>query len=126
VSGGGLPPYHLDRTVWVTHRFTGWHAWPGAPHGRKYLASPHRHVFHVRAEVEVEKDDREIEFHDLLDVVDDACRAMGSHLGSKSCEMIAAEIGFVILKHWPGRKVAVDVAEDGENGACVVLSSLLP
>jgi hypothetical protein len=120
-----------DTTVWVTHSFVGWHHWPGAPAERRYLADPHRHRFGVRAEITVGHDDRDVEFHDLLDVVASACdflgpRAVGkvgNHLGPMSCEMMARDVLAAIGARWPGRRVAVTVDEDGEAGATVVLPS---
>jgi hypothetical protein len=109
----------LTRRVWVTHRFEGFHSWEGAPAGREYLAHPHRHLFHVRAEVDVDHGDREVEFHDLLDQVVDYCGGLVGLLGS--CEAIAEVLAVELERRYPGRRVAVDVSEDGEAGATVTL-----
>lgn len=108
----------IVRRVWATHRFDSLHAWPDAPRHRSYLASEHRHLFHVRATVDVVHDDREIEFHDLLDAVVDACVQIHcAPLGS--CEQIADDIAQRLRPQWPKRRIEVDVSEDGENGATV-------
>ena len=112
--------------VYVTHRFVGWHSWPDAPPERAYLSDHHRHLFHVRAEIESGHADRAIEFHDLLAVVQNACgnlgvesRYGGRDLASLSCEMIADLIMRAVRANWQGSYVSIDVSEDGENGARV-------
>lgn len=107
--------------IWCTHRFIGMHSWPNATPERAYLASPHRHLFHVKVEVDVEHDDREIEFHDLLDVVMNHCRVYES-AGAMSCEMMARELQRAVLNRWAGRMVAAEISEDGEFGARVLPS----
>lgn len=113
-------------SVWVTHRFVGFHAWPDAPPRRLYLASLHRHVFHVKTKVHVMHDDREVEFHDLLDRSLAAAETLGEpmppdarNLGPMSCEMIARNIAAAVSISYPGRTVVVEVSEDGESGAIV-------
>lgn len=111
-------PSGPHRRVWVTHSFVGFHRWPDAPAHRAYLAQVHRHVFHVRVEVEVRHNDREVEFHDLLDAVKEWCA--GEQLGPASCEGIAEWLGEKVRQAWnadPPRAVTVSVSEDGENGA---------
>lgn len=109
----------ISSAAWVTCQFEGWHAWPAAPEPRAYLATPHRHLFKVLVELEVFHDDREIEFHDLLDFV----RSLlpGPNLGAQSCEMMAKSLGHSIRSRWPGRDCLVSVSEDGEVGARVFL-----
>lgn len=118
---------HLT-TVWVTHRFVGHHNWPDAPPHRAYLRDQHRHVFHVRVEVPVTHDDRDIEFHDLLSAVEAACMLLGTarnhtdpavvFLDSMSCEQIAVNIAHTVRNRWDHVAfVSCEVSEDGENGA---------
>lgn len=109
-----------DRRVWATWTFVAWHAWPEAPEHRNYLATPHRHLFHCRAELTTGHSDREVEFHDLLD----ACKATtdpfdGEDIGARSCEHIAEVIYDVLMGDGltGERTVTISVAEDGENGA---------
>lgn len=108
----------MSVTIWATHRFVGWHSWPEAPNKRAYLASPHRHLFLVRVEVNVLHDDREIEFHDLGDAVAEGC-APYVRAGARSCETMARELRLFLLELWPGRDFCVEVSEDGEFGAKV-------
>lgn len=109
----------MIRSVWVSHRFEGWHSWPDAPLGRKYLSDRHRHMFHVQAEAQVIGDDREIEFHDLLDVVALRCTRL-PELGSESCEMMAEQIIEAVRIAYPYTgAVKATVSEDGECGSTV-------
>ena len=103
--------------VIVRFQVEGFHRWPDATPARAYLAQRHRHMFHVEASIDVSHDDREIEFHDLLDF----CRVHfpGGELGSQSCEQMAAGLAHEITRAYPGRRVMVSVFEDGEVGARV-------
>lgn len=105
----------------VIVRFTreGWHYWADAPSERAYLGFSHRHLFHVEVSVAVTGDNREIEFHDLLDF----CKANfpEGDYGGQSCEMLARGLGEQITLQFPKRSVTVAVFEDGEVGARVTL-----
>ena len=41
-------------------------------------------------------------------------------LDYKSCEMISDDLFVAIAKRYPGRKIEIDVSEDGENGSHAV------
>jgi hypothetical protein len=110
-----------ESTIIVRFAVEGFHWWPGGTGKRAYLAAKHRHLFHVEAETEVNHDDREIEFHDLLE----EARALfpGGDLGTHSCETLARELGRQLAeKH--KRPFRVAVFEDNEVGARVL--STLP
>jgi hypothetical protein len=101
----------------VTFTAEGFHHWPEAPALRAYLASQHRHLFHVRIEVEVTHADREIECHDLREF---CIQAFGSgDMGSQSCEMMAEALAQQITRRFGDRRVVVEVLEDGEVGGRV-------
>lgn len=108
----------------VRFEVEGFHHWPAAPAHRSYLGHRHRHIFRVEIQIELRGDDREIEFHDLLDFARD--RFVGGELGAQSCEMMAAALGQSIADRWPGRRVVVSVSEDGENGGLVVIKRKSP
>lgn len=105
---------------WIVIRFTaeGWHHWPGASSRRTYLANVHRHLFHVEVWLPVEHEEREVEFHDLLEF----CReSFGSgDFGTASCETLATRLGKEIARRF-GRACEVLVMEDGEAGAMVTV-----
>lgn len=98
------------------------HCWPKAPASRAYLRDPHRHIFHIMAETTVEHDDREIEFHDLVDqtaeVFDRLIGGSKADAGSASCETLARCIAQELSKLHK-RYFSVTVSEDGECGATV-------
>ena len=110
-----------DAAIFVRFTFPGWHRWAGAPAHRSYLADRHRHLFNVEVRMQVGHDDREVEFHDLLD----RARAIfefelgeRGNFGAHSCEMLGRELGDRLAKQYQ-RNVVVTVSEDGECGAMV-------
>ncbi len=107
----------MNREIRVRFRQAGFHYWPLPTPHRDYLGQPHRHVFHVEAMLPVEHDDREVEFHDLLEVAQGGWPGDGENLGPLSCEQIAACVARNIRLAYPHRPITVAVFEDGENGA---------
>lgn len=102
--------------IFVRFTFPGFHRWEGAPEHRSYLASRHRHLFGVEVQCFVDNDDREIEFHDLLD--ESKAFFNEPERGNQSCEMMARALGeFLASRH--KRSFAVTVTEDDECGAKV-------
>jgi hypothetical protein len=101
-------------TIFVRFTQPGFHHWPEPTKQRAYLGERHRHLFHVEVRLQVQHDDREVEFHDLLDLA----RGLfpGGELGGQSCETMARSLGKQIARHY-GRAVEVNVSEDGEVGA---------
>jgi hypothetical protein len=58
----------------VRTEFFAKHRWNQAPDRRAYLRVPHAHAFRVQLEVAVTHDDRDVEFHDLREWLDDRIR----------------------------------------------------
>lgn len=106
----------MKRTITIRTQFEGFHSWPAAPPTRSYLADSHRHIFHVEVSIETHHNEREIEFHDLLDEVQVARRLI-PHRSEWSCESMAEVIGERIGDQHPNRWLKVSVFEDGENGS---------
>lgn len=106
--------------IWVTTKVPGFHSWPGAPPSVAFLRELHRHMFHIKVYFVVEGSDRELEFfiqqNQLNDCINDLYpwQNLGYMFGNFSCEMIAKDL----LGALPG-VAAVEVSEDGENGAIV-------
>lgn len=100
----------------------GLHCWPGAHETRSYLRSPHRHRFVVAARVFVSHDDRDVEWHDLRDMLRLALSsAAGDRLsnglydfGPQSCEGIAEHVAAYLTASHRLRVQRVSVSEDGE------------
>jgi len=113
------------REIAVTFRTPGFHRWPDAPSHRSYLATKHRHLFHVRVAVPVEHDERAVEFHDLLGAARytfEQYQHDGGDFGAASCETLAGRLAGHMLSTFGGIAYArVEVWEDGEAGAIVTV-----
>jgi hypothetical protein len=109
----------LIRWIQVSFQKEGIHKWPDAVNhkGVEFLAYPHRHMFHFYVKLQVEHNDREVEFilfkRWLESLYEDSVLA----LDYKSCEMIAEELIEKIQEKYPARRISVSVFEDNENGA---------
>lgn len=106
-------------TVWATTQFEGFHRWPNAPTEVEFLTNRHRHMFHVRVEVEVFHDDRDVEFITLKRQVEDILQ---DELGPDyhevgSCEMVAEGLADTLERVYDYQVVSVEVSEDLENGS---------
>jgi hypothetical protein len=106
-------------TIWTKVVLPGFHQWPQAPAHRSYLADKHRHLFHVTVTVVVDHLDREIEFHDLRDVLTLAWGAGTVDWGKSSCESIAIALRERLADRYEINASRIEVSEDGESGAIV-------
>jgi len=107
-------------TAIITTTFTGIHCWANAPMFKHaHLRNPHRHLFHVKVYIQQKHDDRDIEFLGFKDRLDQHIQLWPFDLGSRSCEMMARDLMNWIRLNYTDRYVAVEVSEDGENGARV-------
>ena len=119
-----------DRSIWVTFRKEGIHKYPAALDDPKlatgdrmdvsFLGYPHRHIFHFKVAIEVFHDDRDIEFIQFKRWIEDMYSEGTLKLDYKSCEMMSDDLYVAITKKYPGRKIEIDVSEDGENGSHAV------
>lgn len=107
-----------NTTVWTRLALPGFHRWPAASGARAYLADRHRHLFHLEVEVPVDHDERQVEFHDLQDLVRDWWGPGARECGDASCETLAKQLLDHLHAHGI-RPCRVVVAEDGESGATV-------
>jgi 6-pyruvoyl-tetrahydropterin synthase len=119
-------PKVSERTVYCTTRFAATHYYEGAPGSQAHLRHPHRHEFLVVVSVRVGHDDRDVEFLDLKERVDDHLdrlvheRGRSGSIGERSCEHVCEWLAEQ-LDAADGLNVrSVDVSEDGENGARVL------
>jgi hypothetical protein len=114
--------YIKNRTIFVTFQKEGIHRYPAAGEDPKladvsFLANPHRHIFHFRVDVDVFHNDRDIEFILFKRELEALYSAATLQVDYKSCEMLAEDLIDYISTKYPGRKISVEVSEDGENGA---------
>ena len=119
-----------QRSIWVTFSKEGVHCYPAALEDPKlatggwddvsFLGHPHRHIFHFRVRIEVFHNDRDIEFIQFKRWMENMYADGTMKLDYKSCEMISDDLYVAISKRYPGRKIEIDVSEDGENGSHAV------
>jgi len=122
-----------NKLIWVTFRKEGIHKYPAALDDPKlatgdeydvsFLGYPHRHIFHFKVWIEVFHDDRDIEFIQFKRWLEKLYDQKTLQLDYKSCEMISDDLFVEIRKRYPGRRIAIDVSEDGENGSHTVYES---
>ena len=116
-----------SKMIWVTFRKEGIHKYPAAltdpnlatgdEYDVSFLGYPHRHIFHFRVAIEVFHDDRDIEFIQFKRWLENLYGKGILELDYKSCEMISDELYLAIIERYPGRRVTIEVSEDGENGS---------
>jgi hypothetical protein len=106
-----------SRTIFVTFQKEGIHRYPDAPEGVEFLRSPHRHMFHFRVTLEVFHNDRDVEFILFKRELESQYGLGALEIDYKSCEMLAEDLIEYISGKYRGRKISVEVSEDGENGA---------
>ena len=113
--------------IWVTFKKEGIHKYPAALDDPKlatgdwddvsFLGYPHRHIFHFRVGVEVFHDDRDIEFIQFKRWLERLYSDGTPELDYRSCEMISDALAEKINDKYPGRKIEIEISEDGENGS---------
>jgi hypothetical protein len=107
--------------IWVTFSREGIHCYPEAATNPNlndvaFLSHPHRHMFHFKVWIEVQHDDREIEFIQFKRWLEGLYGTSTLELNHKSCEMLARELYEQISYRYPTRETWIEVSEDGENG----------
>ena len=111
---------HADRKIWVTFQKVGFHRYPASGEDPRladvsYLANKHRHLFKFRVEIEIFHNDRELEFHQVLNY----CESLYQNqldIDYKSVEMLADDLYIQLAAKYPERYMAIEVSEDGECG----------
>ncbi len=119
----------VERSIWVTFRKEGIHLYPAAKDDPalatgdwddvSFLGVAHRHIFHFKVRIQVEHNDRDIEFIQFKRWLERLYDDSVIELNHKSCEMIADDLYEQISTKYPGRFVEIEVAEDGENGCSI-------
>ena len=116
------------RTIFVTFQKEGIHRYPDAATDPRladvsFLGSPHRHIFHFRVDIDVFHNDRDIEFILIKRELEALYSDKTLQVDYKSCEMLAEDLIDYISKKYPGRKISVEISEDGENGATLTYTT---
>ena len=120
-----------NKMIWVTFRKEGIHKYPAAltdpalatgdEYDVSFLGYPHRHIFHFRVWINVQHNDRDIEFIQFKRWLESLYNGQGAvlSLDYKSCEMMSEDLYAQIQAKYPGREVWIEVSEDGENGSFI-------
>jgi len=107
----------MTNYIWITAQREMIHKYPMAPDEVSFLRNEHRHIFHFKVYIQVNHDDRDVEFIIFKRFIQDVLSDMNKNLDIKSCEMISDYIHKSITKKYPGRHIKIEVSEDGENGS---------
>lgn len=110
----------MSTTVWCKCNFVGFHFWEKAPDEVSYLRSTHRHEFHVLVNVDVNHNDRQVEFHTLKAelkflISRDLDMFRIETAKPYSCETIATLLQKALSAKYSVKSISV--SEDGECGA---------
>ena len=109
--------------VFIKTTFEALHRWKDAPKQQSYLRNVHRHIFHVRLEIDVTHVERDIEFIQLKNEVNELISEIKNDSNSVeySCETYGALISHGIWAQYK-RAVTCEVSEDDENGAIISIN----
>lgn len=107
----------IPNMIWVTFDVIGFHAYSDAPNEVAYLRDRHRHKFMYKVWIEIQHNDREIEFHLFKTWLYSLYQGCAIEANNKSCEMLIDDLANEINKKYPKRYFIIEVSEDGECGA---------
>lgn len=117
----------IKRWIEVSFQKEGIHKYPAALDDPKladvsFLGYPHRHIFHFYVRLEVEHNDRDVEFILFKRELENLFETGTMQCDYKSCEMLSEDLINYIQKNYPKRDITVKVYEDNENGAILEYS----
>lgn len=120
-----------ERKIWITFQRAGFHRYPAASEDPKlsdvsYLGSRHRHLFKFRVEIEIFHNDRELEFHQVLNYCESLYKDNSLEIDHKSVEMLADDLYLQLADRYPDRYMAIEVSEDGECGCRIEYKTQQP
>lgn len=113
-----------DRWIWVTFQKVGFHKYPSASTDENlqdvsYLGDRHRHLFKFNVQIEIFHNDRELEFHQVLNFCESLYQEKHLEIDFKSVEMIADDLYNQLATRYPNRNMKINISEDGECG-CII------
>jgi hypothetical protein len=119
------------RKIWITFQRAGFHRYPAANEDPKlsdvsYLGSRHRHLFKFRVEIEIFHNDRELEFHQVLNYCESLYKDNSLEIDYKSVEMLADDLYLQLANRYPDRFMTIEVSEDGECGCRIEYNTVKP
>lgn len=124
----------IKRWIEVSFQREGIHKYPAAltdpnlatgdEYDVSFLGHPHRHVFHFYVRIQVQHNDRDIEFIQFKRWLESLYSSQQAvlQLDYQSCEMLAEALADKINRRYPDRDMEIRVYEDDENGAVLQLT----
>jgi hypothetical protein len=114
----------IKKWIWVTFQKAGFHYYPAAQtditlQDVSYLGARHRHLFKFNVQIEVFHNDRELEFHQVLDYCESLYKDENLDINHKSVEMLADDLYAVLSTKYPNRDMKITISEDGECGCTI-------
>lgn len=111
------------RWVYVTFQKAGFHRYPDADTNPvladvAYLGQKHRHLFKFNVQIAVVHNDRDLEFHQVLNYCE-SLFAGTLDIDFKSVEMLADDLYIQLIEKYPNRDMKIGVSEDGECGCLI-------
>lgn len=112
------------RWIWVTFQKAGFHKYPQAASDPllsdvSYLGDRHRHLFKFKVQIEIFHNDRELEFHQVLNYCESLVASRALEIDFKSVEMLADDMYLLLTQKYPNRAMKISVDEDGECGCLI-------
>jgi hypothetical protein len=111
------------RWIYVTFQKAGFHKYPQAATEASladvaYLGQQHRHLFKFKVDIEVVHNDRDLEFHQVLNYCESLFEGK-LDIDYKSVEMLADDLFVQLAEKYPDRAMKISVSEDGECGCTI-------
>ena len=111
------------RWVYVTFQKAGFHRYPDADINPTladvaYLGQKHRHLFKFNVQIAVVHNDRDLEFHQVLNYCESLFEGT-LDIDFKSVEMLADDLYIQLAQKYPNRDMKIGVSEDGECGCLI-------
>jgi hypothetical protein len=115
---------NITKWIWVTFQKVGFHKYPAAASDPNlsdvsYLGVRHRHLFKFKVQIEVFHNDRELEFHQVLNFCESLFANQTIDIDYKSVEMLSDDLHEKLIEKYPGRRMKIEVSEDGECGGLI-------
>ena len=120
-----------QRQIWVTFQRVGFHKYIAAETEPSladvsYLGNRHRHLFKFTVQIQVFHNDRDLEFHQVLNYCESLFSTQTIDIDFKSVEMLADELHEQLASKYPGRNMKISVSEDGECGCTIEYNTTKP
>lgn len=118
---------NIKRYIWVTFQRVGYHYYPQAKTEESladvnYLGNRHRHLFKFHLKFEIFHNDRELEFHQVLNYCESLFENKVIDIDYKSVEMLSDELYNTLSAKYPNRDMIFTISEDGECGCTIEYS----